>query len=187
VVSVGIGVAANALVLGAVFGVRRAADVATPAPGPPPIVVARSEVPAAPAPKADVTLAPVQPAVPPLPTPPAVEARPGASAPAIAPSTALAPPLSRRERRRARALRDPVAAEEEVAAGKAPAWSGVPSLRIELLVWAADPAKRMVYLSGRKFVEGEAIENGAVIEQIVEDGVVLLYQGQRIRLHAEAR
>jgi Type II secretion system protein B len=56
-----------------------------------------------------------------------------------------------------------------------------------VLVWAADPEKRMVYLNGRKFVEGESIENGTVVERIVEDGVVLLHNGQRIRLRSEAR
>jgi hypothetical protein len=97
------------------------------------------------------------------------------------PSAAPAPAFTRRERRAQR--REQVMA----AAAEAQAESDVASLRIELLVWAADPEKRMVYLNGRKLVEGESIENGVVVEQILEDGVVLLHQGQRIRLRAEGR
>ena len=58
----------------------------------------------------------------------------------------------------------------------------VTKLRIEVLVWAAEPEKRMIYVSGRKYVEGDAIEKGTVIEQIARDGVVLMHQGQRIRV-----
>jgi Type II secretion system protein B len=160
----------------------------TPAPAPAPPVVARGEDPGATVSKADATLAPVQPASPVPPTPPAVEGPPIALAPAITLKPSPAPPeyLNRRERRRARALHEPVEAAEGEAA-EAPVESHAASLRIELLVWAADPEKRMVYLNGRKFVEGEAVEAGTVIEQILEDGVVLLRQGQRIRLPAEAR
>jgi hypothetical protein len=60
-------------------------------------------------------------------------------------------------------------------------------LRIEVLVWAADPGRRMVYLNGRKYVEGDTIEKGTVIEQIVQDGIVLLHQGQRVRVPSGAR
>ena len=54
-------------------------------------------------------------------------------------------------------------------------------------MWAADPKQRMVYLNGRKYVEGQALENGAVIEQIAESSIVLAHQGQRIRVKSEAQ
>jgi hypothetical protein len=61
------------------------------------------------------------------------------------------------------------------------------TLKIDMLVWAADPKQRMVYLNGRKYVEGQALENGAVIEQIAESSIVLTHQGQRIRVKSEAQ
>jgi hypothetical protein len=60
-------------------------------------------------------------------------------------------------------------------------------LRIEMLVWAADPKQRMVYLNGRRYVEGQRLENGAVIQQIDADGIVLVQGGQRFRLQSETR
>jgi len=65
--------------------------------------------------------------------------------------------------------------------------TGESRLKIDMLVWAADPEKRMVYLNGRKYVEGEVLESGAVVERILEDGVLLVYRGERIRLPSAAR
>lgn len=60
-------------------------------------------------------------------------------------------------------------------------------IRVDALVWADNPRERMVFLNGRKYVEGQTVEGGAVIEQIGEDGVTLLREGQRVRVKAEAR
>jgi len=60
-------------------------------------------------------------------------------------------------------------------------------LKIEVLVWAANPRERLVFLSGRKYVEGQEIEGGAIVEQIAEASVVLAHEGQRVRLQAESR
>jgi len=60
-------------------------------------------------------------------------------------------------------------------------------LKIDMLVWAADPRERMVYLNGRRYVEGQRLENGAVIQQIEPEGIVLLMGGQRFRLRSETR
>jgi hypothetical protein len=56
-----------------------------------------------------------------------------------------------------------------------------------MLVWAADPRERMVYLNGRRYVEGQRLDNGAVIQQIEADAIVLLMGGQRFRLRSESR
>jgi hypothetical protein len=61
------------------------------------------------------------------------------------------------------------------------------ALRIEVLVWAPERAKRMVYLNGRRFVEGEKLDDGTVVEQIARDGVILVHDGKRVRLRAEAK
>ena len=60
-------------------------------------------------------------------------------------------------------------------------------LKIDMLVWAAEPRQRMVYVNGHKYVEGQTLENGAVLEHIEEDGIVLLRGGRRLRLRSEAR
>lgn len=60
-------------------------------------------------------------------------------------------------------------------------------LKIDMLVWAAEPRQRMVYVNGHKYVEGQTLENGAVLEHIEEDGIVLVQQGKRLRLRSEAR
>jgi len=163
-------------------GHRRArdGDPRDPEPRPP-------GMPAAAAPAA-VAMAP--PLAPPHPTPPA-QARPSGSAPAIAaeqPSTPLAPPPGRRRRRAS--LREPSLAAvspEQPGAVEPELETGESRLKIDMLVWAADPEKRMVYLNGRKYVEGEVLESGAVVERILEDGVLLVYRGERIRLPSAAR
>lgn len=60
-------------------------------------------------------------------------------------------------------------------------------LKIEVLVWADNPKERMVFLNGRKHIEGQALAGGAVIEQIVPDGIVLVHDGQRVRVRAETK
>ena len=60
-------------------------------------------------------------------------------------------------------------------------------LKIDMLVWAAEPAARMVYVNGKKYVEGQTLENGAVLEHIEPDGIVVIQAGQRLRLRSEAR
>jgi Type II secretion system protein B len=146
-------------------------------------------IPAATAPQPDTALAIAPPTAPTRPTPPA-PAQPIAPASTIAPEQppSAAPPPGRRRRRGA--LREPslpTASPAQPGAVEPKVEIEESKLKIEVLVWAADPEKRMVYLNGRKYVEGEALESGAVIEQIDEDGVVLVHQGQRIRVPSEAR
>jgi hypothetical protein len=40
----------------------------------------------------------------------------------------------------------------------------------------------MVFINGRKYVEGEKIDGKYLLERITEDGATLAYQGQRLRL-----
>jgi Type II secretion system protein B len=198
-VAVGLG-----FVFGVVFVVGRPSGVAVVAP--PPGTGERAEASSAPAagaqprettaaglhqpgraaataPKVDTTLAMVPPTAPARPTPPP-PAQPAASAPAIASERPPDPrqPLWGNHRQAAVSRERWLETEEEPKAE-----SEVSTLRIEMLVWAADPEKRMIYMNGRKYVQGEALESGTVIEQIVEDGVVLVHQGQRIWLPSEAR
>ena len=60
-------------------------------------------------------------------------------------------------------------------------------LKIDMLVWATEPRERMVYVNGHKYVEGQTLENGAVLEHIEQDGIVVIQEGRRLRLRSEAR
>ena len=55
-------------------------------------------------------------------------------------------------------------------------------LRLEVLSYSDVPAQRLVFISGRRYREGDTVEGGAKVEEIREDGVVLSDQGQRFTL-----
>jgi general secretion pathway protein B len=56
------------------------------------------------------------------------------------------------------------------------------TLSIQVLSWAPERKDRFVFLNGRKYGEGQMVDNKLVIEQITEEGVVLSYQGERLTL-----
>jgi hypothetical protein len=49
-------------------------------------------------------------------------------------------------------------------------------------VYSDVPAERLVFINGRKYVEGQAVDADTVVEQITVDGVILLSQGRRVVL-----
>jgi general secretion pathway protein B len=53
-----------------------------------------------------------------------------------------------------------------------------PGLRLDVLVYGDAPAGRMAFINGRKYVQGQSVEGGFVVDRITEDGVVLSQQGQ---------
>lgn len=55
-------------------------------------------------------------------------------------------------------------------------------LRLEALIYADRPAERMVFINGRKYVEGDSIEGRLQVQEIQEEGVVLSEQGRRFTL-----
>jgi hypothetical protein len=55
-------------------------------------------------------------------------------------------------------------------------------LSIQVLSWAPERKDRFVFLAGRKYGEGQMVDDKILIEQITEDGVVLSYQGERLTL-----
>ena len=59
------------------------------------------------------------------------------------------------------------------------------ALKLEMVVNADDPAMRAVYIGGRRYVTGQSLEHGAMIESIAPDGVVLHWAGQRYLLSWE--
>ena len=59
------------------------------------------------------------------------------------------------------------------------------ALKLEMVVNADDPAERAVYIGGRRYVTGQSLEHGAMIESIAPDAVVLRWAGQRYLLRLE--
>jgi|SRR5688572_19058057 len=67
-----------------------------------------------------------------------------------------------------------------VASGEAKALAA--KLSLQVLGWAPEPRDRFVFINGRKYGEGQAIEDKLIVERIAEDSVVLTYQGERVTL-----
>jgi general secretion pathway protein B len=55
-------------------------------------------------------------------------------------------------------------------------------LTLDVLVYSEVPAERLVFINGRKYVEGQTLDGETVVEQITSDGAILQYQGKRIVL-----
>ena len=57
----------------------------------------------------------------------------------------------------------------------------LPALKLSMHMWNDDPAQRFVILDGQRFVEGDRIGD-AVVTAILRDGVVLDWNGRRLKL-----
>ncbi len=62
---------------------------------------------------------------------------------------------------------------------------GGPELRLELHVYSTRPAERMVFINSRQYREGDTTPEGARIEQITPDGVIMSMNGNRFLLSRE--
>lgn len=62
--------------------------------------------------------------------------------------------------------------------------TGLP-LHLDLHVYYADPTRRMVFVNGRKYLEGDRLDAGPTVDEIVPEGVILDRGGQRFLLPAE--
>ena len=58
----------------------------------------------------------------------------------------------------------------------------VPSLRLDLHVYAAQPAERFAMINMKKVHEGDPLPDGVRVESITPEGVVLSYNGSRFLL-----
>jgi general secretion pathway protein B len=63
--------------------------------------------------------------------------------------------------------------------------SALPELRLDLHVFANEPADRFVFLNNARLREGETLRDGTRVESIVPDGVVLSAQGTRFLLQRQ--
>jgi general secretion pathway protein B len=58
----------------------------------------------------------------------------------------------------------------------------LPPLAVTIHVYAPDPAQRILFINNREYHQGSQIAGGIRVEEIVPDGVVLSYQGERFKL-----
>jgi general secretion pathway protein B len=55
-----------------------------------------------------------------------------------------------------------------------------PALRVEIHVYEKEAARRFVMVNGRKYREGERMAEGPALLEIVADGMVLEYRGEKV-------
>ncbi|MGH8149036.1 MAG: general secretion pathway protein GspB [Steroidobacteraceae bacterium] len=60
--------------------------------------------------------------------------------------------------------------------------ANLPSLRLDLHVYAAQPDQRFVFLNMTKLHEGESLPQGVRVDSITPDGVILSYRGEKFVL-----
>ncbi len=59
---------------------------------------------------------------------------------------------------------------------------GLPELTVDLHIYTDDPARRAVFINGRRYTQGATIAEGPLLEEITRDGAVLSYRGRRFQL-----
>ena len=113
------------------------------------------------------------------------------STPSLAPPAAAPPTADVQKSAQPTAVQSSLAPEPRVVPPTAPR-SAPPApetpfaaLKLEMVVNADDPAERAVYISGRRYVTGQSLDRGAMIESIAPDAVVLRWAGQRYLLRWE--
>lgn len=58
----------------------------------------------------------------------------------------------------------------------------LPELKLDIHVYSKNPAERFVFVNMRKYLEGQTLQEGPVLEKITTDGVVLNQHGLRYAL-----
>lgn len=58
----------------------------------------------------------------------------------------------------------------------------LPPMTVTIHVYAQSESQRILFINNREYHQGDQIEGGIRVEEIVPDGVVLSYQGQRFKL-----
>ena len=61
----------------------------------------------------------------------------------------------------------------------------MPSLSLDIHVFSDAPERRFVLLNGKRYQQGEWLDEGPLLESITEQGVILVYQNQRFELAAQ--
>ncbi len=58
----------------------------------------------------------------------------------------------------------------------------IPKMTINVHLYSADEEENLVYINNRQYRKGEKIEGGVLLEAIVQEGVVMSYEGTRFML-----
>ncbi|HEX7043257.1 MAG TPA: general secretion pathway protein GspB [Burkholderiales bacterium] len=58
----------------------------------------------------------------------------------------------------------------------------LPELAVTIHIYAPNPADRILYINNHPYRPGERVGDGIVVEEIVQDGAVLSFRGQRFKL-----
>jgi general secretion pathway protein B len=102
---------------------------------------------------------------------------PDAADPQYLPPAETAPSLPSAAPRDARPATQSLPSADELAARGA-----VPALHLDLHVYSSAPSQRFIFVNSHKYREGEALQEGPVVEQITPDGAVLSFHGSRFKL-----
>jgi general secretion pathway protein B len=62
---------------------------------------------------------------------------------------------------------------------------GLPELHLELHVYSTNPGERVVFVNGQKYREGDTTQEGAAVEEITREGVVMSLHGSRFLLSSD--
>jgi general secretion pathway protein B len=84
----------------------------------------------------------------------------------------------------------PAAPSQPAATSDVPEWndlslefrSGLSMPPIDVHVYSDEPGRRFILMNLQKYREGETLDNGAVLEEILPDSIQLYYQGSRFRV-----
>jgi len=60
--------------------------------------------------------------------------------------------------------------------------AGMPEMRLELHVYSTNPQERFVFINGRKYKQGDSTQEGATVDEVTPDGVILNARGNRFLL-----
>jgi hypothetical protein len=55
-------------------------------------------------------------------------------------------------------------------------------LRLEVIVYSEERARRLAFINGRKYVEGDQLLDGARVQEIQPNAVVIIDDGRRVIL-----
>jgi len=60
--------------------------------------------------------------------------------------------------------------------------TNLPEMKLDIHVYSANPAERFVFVNMRKYVEGQSLSEGPLVERITPEGAVLNQRGTRFLL-----
>lgn len=171
---------------GPVTGPARQTAASTPAAVASAVPVDRAATPPVKVPK--TVLPQDRPAPPPAPVMPPVTAiipaeKPAARTPVVSAAPGKAPPRVASAPQQA-SPPPPQASKQELDDWEELSLefrSGLEMPRLDVHVYDADPQRRFVLINLRKYRAGDRLESGAVVEEILPDGIQVSYQGTRFR------